>query len=370
MKHYIDFGGRSCRREALWFVLFNIIFAGAALGLDNLCGWTFGWPPCGPAYIAYCIFALCPSLALQVRRLHDTGHSGWMLLVALIPIAGPIWLLVLLLFARGDLGENRYGPPPSVTGLPLRMLFYYSCSALSLLLFAGMTVGALGGTLEERESFWSALLMVPALAGLSGGWLLLRRNKKGLRLSLAGVVLIPPAFYFMMKGRGLADAEAAAVFLLIMALPLLFAWLSFPRAKEYGPLPSLLPAKWAAIPLRTRFYYISDGLLLLLFALMTVVFLANILDGDPNSGWYALGMVAGLAGTAGAWLLLKRRGKGILPALAGGGIMVFVFSMSGNFVREGLEGRRYVQADTIIIMALVAFLLLCTGLLFPRPRKK
>lgn len=50
-------------------------------------------------------------LAAGVRRLHDTGRSGWWLLVSLVPIVGGIILLVLLASA-GEPGPNRYGPPP------------------------------------------------------------------------------------------------------------------------------------------------------------------------------------------------------------------------------------------------------------------
>lgn len=57
--------------------------------------------------------AAVPTLAVAVRRLHDTGRSGWLLLVALIPFAGLV-LLVFLLTA-GDEGENRYGPARQIT---------------------------------------------------------------------------------------------------------------------------------------------------------------------------------------------------------------------------------------------------------------
>lgn len=49
--------------------------------------------------------------AVAVRRLHDTGRSGWMLLLSLVPLVGP--LVLLLWFASaGDPGTNRYGPSP------------------------------------------------------------------------------------------------------------------------------------------------------------------------------------------------------------------------------------------------------------------
>jgi uncharacterized membrane protein YhaH (DUF805 family) len=56
---------------------------------------------------------LLPTLAVSVRRLHDTGRSGWWLLVGLVPLVGA---LVLLIWAcqRSD-AENRFGPPPAGT---------------------------------------------------------------------------------------------------------------------------------------------------------------------------------------------------------------------------------------------------------------
>ena len=48
---------------------------------------------------------------MGIRRLHDTGKSGWWLLLWFVPLVG---LIVLLVFfaSPGDLGPNRYGPPP------------------------------------------------------------------------------------------------------------------------------------------------------------------------------------------------------------------------------------------------------------------
>jgi uncharacterized membrane protein YhaH (DUF805 family) len=54
---------------------------------------------------------LVPGLAVGVRRLHDVGRSGWWLLIALVPLAGPI---VLLVFAceDGQWEPNQWGPSP------------------------------------------------------------------------------------------------------------------------------------------------------------------------------------------------------------------------------------------------------------------
>lgn len=49
-------------------------------------------------------------IALAVKRLHDRNKSGWQLLLVLIPVAGPLWLLVELGFRPGTRGRNFYGP--------------------------------------------------------------------------------------------------------------------------------------------------------------------------------------------------------------------------------------------------------------------
>ena len=61
--------------------------------------------------VLYCLAALIPSLAVGVRRLHDSGNSGWMMLVGLIPLVGGIWLLVLFC-QDSQPGANRWGANP------------------------------------------------------------------------------------------------------------------------------------------------------------------------------------------------------------------------------------------------------------------
>jgi uncharacterized membrane protein YhaH (DUF805 family) len=52
--------------------------------------------------------------ALAVKRLHDRGHSGWRLLLLLIPILGPLWIGISLALRSGTRGDNQYGPDPLV----------------------------------------------------------------------------------------------------------------------------------------------------------------------------------------------------------------------------------------------------------------
>ena len=93
------------------FVLFNMIFSVIAMILDNVLGIAMEGIGYGPLYGIYLLAIILPSLAVAVRRLHDIGKSGWMILISLIPLIGGIWLLVLLV-TDSNPGNNQYGPNP------------------------------------------------------------------------------------------------------------------------------------------------------------------------------------------------------------------------------------------------------------------
>ena len=111
LNQYAVFNGRARRKEYWMFVLFNFIFGLSAIVLDNLFGTAIRGLGYGPVYILYVLAVFVPGLAVSVRRLHDVGKSGWMILISLIPLIGSIWLL-LLLATDSDTGENEYGPSP------------------------------------------------------------------------------------------------------------------------------------------------------------------------------------------------------------------------------------------------------------------
>lgn len=111
LKQYADFSGRARRKEYWMFVLFNMIFAIVAMILDNILGIAMEGIGYGPLYGLYVLAMLIPGLAVAVRRLHDVGKSGWMILITLIPLIGSIWLLVLLV-TDSNPGENQYGKNP------------------------------------------------------------------------------------------------------------------------------------------------------------------------------------------------------------------------------------------------------------------
>lgn len=111
LKKYAVFSGRARRKEYWMFVLFNIIFTIAAVILDNVLGTAIEDLGYGLFYILYGLAVLIPALAVTVRRLHDTGKSGWWIFIAFIPFIGAIWLLVLLV-TDSQAGKNQYGTNP------------------------------------------------------------------------------------------------------------------------------------------------------------------------------------------------------------------------------------------------------------------
>lgn len=108
--HYTKFDGRAGRPAYWWWFLFAILVAIGANIIDNIIGSS------GVVSGLAALALLLPGLSVSIRRLHDTDHSGWWLLIGLIPIVGFIVLLVFYL-RQSDPGGNRYGPPP-VAGVP------------------------------------------------------------------------------------------------------------------------------------------------------------------------------------------------------------------------------------------------------------
>ena len=61
--------------------------------------------------LSYCLAILLPSINVSVRRLHDTGRSGWWLLLNFVPIIGPLVVTIFMLLDSQP-GTNKYGPNP------------------------------------------------------------------------------------------------------------------------------------------------------------------------------------------------------------------------------------------------------------------
>lgn len=134
LKRYADFNGRSRRKEYWSFVLLTVAIFAILYFLEGLLALSVRGQ--GPLTFLFQLAILLPTLAVGARRLHDTGRSGWWLLIGyapllastLLPFAGPVdrglamilliaaglGFVVLLIFLvlEGARGPNLYGPDP------------------------------------------------------------------------------------------------------------------------------------------------------------------------------------------------------------------------------------------------------------------
>lgn len=120
LKDYATFTGRARRKEFWMFslfhaiIVFTLIFLGASdFFFDYYSENTFG--TLSIILILYIIATFIPNLAVTVRRLHDTGKSGWFYLVVFIPYVGNLILLILVCF-DSQYGKNKWGDNPKGLG--------------------------------------------------------------------------------------------------------------------------------------------------------------------------------------------------------------------------------------------------------------
>ena len=117
--NYATFAGREARPAYWWWALFLVLVSLVTRVLDGLLGSSIVRTTQYGAEISVGIISglvglalLLPSIAVLVRRLHDTDRSGWWYWIVLIPVVG--WLVLLyFLVSAGTPGDNRYGPPPA-----------------------------------------------------------------------------------------------------------------------------------------------------------------------------------------------------------------------------------------------------------------
>jgi uncharacterized membrane protein YhaH (DUF805 family) len=111
LKKYADFNGRARRSEYWLFALF--VFVACIVGF-TLAGVISASTKSGVLFAlvmgAIVLGTLIPHLAVGVRRLHDIGQTGWLMLLSFIPGLGIVLFVLFLL--PGNNGPNKYGPDP------------------------------------------------------------------------------------------------------------------------------------------------------------------------------------------------------------------------------------------------------------------
>ena len=114
LSKYVDFSGRARRSEYWYFALFNFLVGIVTSVLDAILGTGYDNSTGGLVNTVGSLALLLPSLAVGVRRLHDTDRSGWWILIGLIPIIG--WILLIVWFCTDSKDDNQYGPNPKREG--------------------------------------------------------------------------------------------------------------------------------------------------------------------------------------------------------------------------------------------------------------
>ena len=111
LKKYAVFNGRARRKRVLVLFLVQYSCHSILLAVIDMAIGSFN-AEAGMGLLGgiYALAVLIPSIAVSVRRLHDTGRSGWWLLIALVPIIGVIVLVIFML--QDSKPENQYGPNP------------------------------------------------------------------------------------------------------------------------------------------------------------------------------------------------------------------------------------------------------------------
>ena len=111
---YFGFEGRASRSEYWWFTLFLALLEIVTSVLDGFLGTyavTSSGRMIGFINLIFLLAILLPSIAVAVRRLHDTDRSGWFYLLIFIPLIGSI-ILIIFFIQQGTNGRNRFGDDP------------------------------------------------------------------------------------------------------------------------------------------------------------------------------------------------------------------------------------------------------------------
>lgn len=111
LKNYATFSGRARRKEYWMFFLISALISIVLTLLDILLGTYSMEYEAGLFSGLYSLLILIPSIAVVVRRLHDTDRSGWWILISLIPLIGVIVLFVFICLDSQP-GTNRFGANP------------------------------------------------------------------------------------------------------------------------------------------------------------------------------------------------------------------------------------------------------------------
>jgi uncharacterized membrane protein YhaH (DUF805 family) len=109
-RQYVGFSGRARRSEYWYFFLFIVLVDIVASVLDSVLGTMSDSTNVGVIGTITSLALLLPSIAVAIRRLHDTSRTGWWILIGLIPIVG--WIILIVFYVQDSHPDNKYGASP------------------------------------------------------------------------------------------------------------------------------------------------------------------------------------------------------------------------------------------------------------------
>ena len=195
LKNYAVFRGRASRKEYWVFYLYNITLIAIATLLDNIFGIALEDIGYGPICALYTLALLIPALAVTVRRLHDVGKSGWMILLVLIPLIGGIWLIVLLA-SKGNPEKNKFGEEPEefLIDHPVadEIIFVYIIWVFFIDAFISFIPKMFPGFLDSANwvTIQIHLSIIYGIIPLSLALIVKNKSKRTLLLILGGLILL------------------------------------------------------------------------------------------------------------------------------------------------------------------------------------
>lgn len=171
-------------------------------------------------------------MAVAVRRLHDLGKSGWMLLIVLIPIVGGIWMFVLMV-TEGQQGKNEYGTDPKTSPETFGEQERLKSAAVTLIIaatvgvifsIAGLIDSLLGGINFEVRFLEITFMRIASniVLLIAGVWLLddQRKGTQGKRQKAILMLLLAVVMFYVMAQLFTAVTN---LFVAILALTILFS---------------------------------------------------------------------------------------------------------------------------------------------------
>lgn len=147
----LNIWGVNGRIGRMRYVAWTMVFSLALLPVMLICALAFKISTAlgGLLGVVALIGAMVVGIQISVKRLHDIGWSGWLLLIALVPIAGSIFQIITFVMP-GTKGSNLYGPPPPENSPAVKILFWIWVGLIAVGFVIGLITGMLGAMLAGQ----------------------------------------------------------------------------------------------------------------------------------------------------------------------------------------------------------------------------